>query len=97
MNHELRYCASQSINRIEIPFLYQGLHEFPNRLNRFILDALDSIDDTSYDYILLNYGLCGNGTLDISHPSIPIVIHNIHDCIALILGDAQKYGVLFGK
>ncbi len=91
MNHELRYCASQSVNRIDTTFQYQGLHEFPNRLNRFVLDALDSIDDTSYDYVLLNYGLCGNGTLDISHPSIPIVIHNIHDCIALMLGDAQKY------
>ncbi len=91
MNHELRYCASRSANRIDITFLYQGLHEFPSRLNRYVREALDSIEDSRLDYILLNYGLCGNGTLDISHPSLPIIIHNIHDCITPILGDAQKY------
>ena len=33
MNHELRYCAARSPNDIDIEFLYQGLHEFPGRLN----------------------------------------------------------------
>jgi hypothetical protein len=55
------------------------------------MDALKSVDDPSYDYILLNYGLCGNGTLDIYHDSIPVVMHNVQDCIPLILGDEKRH------
>lgn len=91
MNHELRYCASRSVHRIDIRFLYQGLHEFPNKLSSSVRDALDTVGEGSCDFILLNYGLCGNGTLDVSHPSIPIIIHNIHDCIIPILGDRTTY------
>mgnify|MGYP005841477549 CR=1 FL=1 len=87
MNHELRYCASQSCNRISIEFLHQGLHEFPSRLNSKLREAVLNIKEESCDYILLNYGLCGNGTLEISHPSIPMIIHNVHDCIPVLVGD----------
>ena len=91
MNHELRYCASRSIHRIDTEFIYQGLHEFPNRLKSTLEDALNMVDIDKYDYILLNYGLCGNGTLNITHPKLPIIIHNVHDCIPLIIGDTKKH------
>ena len=89
MNHELRYCASRSPNDIDIDFLHQGLHEFPHRLNAAVQEALSSVDAHDYDYILLNYGLCGNGTLDIFHERLPIVMHNVQDCISVILGDEE--------
>lgn len=90
MSRELRYCASRSIHRIDIRFLHQGLHEFPDRLNRTVAGELAEADG-SYDYILLNYGLCGNGTLAVSHPSIPIVMHQVHDCIPLLVGDRKRH------
>jgi len=91
MNHELRYCASRSPNKIDIEFLYQGLHEFPEKLNKTVEDALKRVNKDDCDYILLNYGLCGNGTLNITHPEVPIVIHNVQDCIPVLIGDKLKY------
>jgi hypothetical protein len=91
MNHELRYCASRSPNNIDIDFLHQGLHEFPGRLNSSVLEALRAVDENSCDYILLNYGLCGNGTLEVSHDRLPIIMHNVQDCIPLILGDEEVH------
>ncbi len=91
MNHELRYCASRSPHRIDIEFLHQGLHEFPVRLRRELVKALGRVEEGKYNYVLLNYGLCGNGTLEISHPSVPIVIHNVHDCTPLLVGDRNTH------
>jgi hypothetical protein len=90
MNHEIRYCASRSVHRIDTEFLYQGLHELPDRLNRSLKEALSGVDPDKYDYILVNYGLCGNGTLGIYHPDVPIIVHTFHDCIPLLIGD-RKY------
>jgi len=87
MNHELRYCAARSPHRIDIEFIYQGLHEFPERLNQELRSALARVDRNVYDHVLLNYGLCGNGTLGISHSELPIVMHNVHDCVPLLIGD----------
>jgi hypothetical protein len=77
------------LHRIDTEFLYQGLHEFPDRLNRTLKEALNSVETDKYDYILLNYGLCGNGTLDIGHPELPIIVHSFHDCIPLLIGDRK--------
>jgi hypothetical protein len=91
MNHELRFCAARSAHKIDIEFLPAGLHERPEKLNHMLKEVILSIDSDEYDYILLNYGLCGNGTLGVFHPSLPIVIHNAHDCIPLLIGDADRH------
>ena len=91
MNHELRFCASLSVHRIDIDFIYQGLHEFPEKLNSNLRDALNRLDESKYDVILLNYGLCGNGTLRMTHPRLPMIMHNVHDCIPLIIGDGRRH------
>lgn len=91
MSRELRFCASRSPHAIDISFLHQGLHEFPKRLNDSITEALSEVYPGQYDYLLLNYGLCGNGTLDIGYDSLPIIIHNVHDCIPLLLGDGNLH------
>jgi hypothetical protein len=70
--------------------VHQGLHEFPERLNRTLKEELCSVDD-GYDYIVLNYGLCGNGTLSVSHPTIPLIVHQVHDCIPLLMGARDRY------
>lgn len=90
MSRELRYCASRSVHHIDIRFLHQGLHEFPDRLNRTVTAELAAAGE-SYDYILLNYGVCGNGTLAVSHPAVPLVIHQVHDCIPLLVGDRDRH------
>jgi len=91
MNHELRYCASRSPHRIDIEFIYQGLHEFPGKLQKELFKALGRVEEGSYDYVLVNYGLCGNGTLGITHQRLPVLIHNVHDCVPLLLGSSDLY------
>ena len=91
MNHELRYCAALSKNRIDIEFLPAGLHECPEKLNGFLKEAIGRTDAGKYDCILLNYGLCGNGTLGVTHQKLPIVVHNCHDCIPLLLGNRKGH------
>jgi hypothetical protein len=56
-----------------------------------VLDALGGVENGSCDYVLVNYGLCGNGTLNIFHEHLPIVIHDVQDCIPLILGDTERH------
>lgn len=91
MNHELRYCAPRSPHRIDMEFIYQGLHEFPGKLQKSLVEALERVDPDKYDYILLSYGLCGNGTLGVSHPKLPIIMHNVHDCVPLLIGDRKAH------
>ncbi|HUT64611.1 MAG TPA: DUF1638 domain-containing protein [Spirochaetota bacterium] len=91
MNRELRYCASRSLHRTDIEFLPAGLHERPEKLNMFLKEAIQKTDAEEYDGILLNYGLCGNGTLGVSHPEIPIVVHNCHDCIPILMGNKKQH------
>ena len=50
-----------------------------------------------YDYIIIAYGLCDNGIVNLSSPEIPVVIPRAHDCISLILGSRKRYNELFNQ
>jgi hypothetical protein len=88
---ELYYCASRSPHRIGIELYEAGLHERPEKLNRFLKDAIAKTTGEECDRILLSYGLCGNGTLEVTHPDLPIAVHNCHDCIPLLFGDKKRH------
>ena len=92
MRREMRYCAARSPHRIDIEFVDQGLHESPEKLNRTLADRLASVEPESCDYVLLNYGVCGNGTLSLT-PSrdIPMIIQTCHDCIRTLVGDRNLH------
>lgn len=51
----------------------------------------------AYDYIILFYGLCGRGTVDLVTRNIPIIIPKVHDCISLFLGSNEAYRKEFNK
>ena len=91
MQRELCYVVSRSTNRIDVEFLYQGLHEFPKKLNKVLTEAITKVDGDEYDYLLINYGLCGRGTSGIGHERLPVVINKKQDCIPLLVGDYKKY------
>ena len=44
-----------------------------------------------YDLIVIFYGLCGGGTLNLSTRNIPVLIPRVHDCISLFLGSNLAY------
>ena len=77
-------------------FLEQGLHQTPDKMRLAIQEKIDKAGD-GFDYIVLGYGLCGNGTLGIKARDIPVVIPKAHDCITYWLGSLsrqqQEHGV----
>ena len=44
-----------------------------------------------FDYIVVFYGLCGRGTLDIETYDVPVILPKAHDCISLFLGSPERY------
>ena len=51
MRREIRFCAARSAHRIDIEFVDQGLHEFPEKLNRILADRLTRVEPESCDSI----------------------------------------------
>lgn len=76
-----------------ISYLDFGLHLVPRNLNAAIQDRLDGIEQPSL--VVLGYGLCGNGLDGIQAGKHILLIPRTDDCIAILLGDYQKYRAEF--
>ena len=73
-------------------YLPAGLHERPDKLRRKLQAAIDRAANTGeWDRIVVGYGVCGRGTVDIRAQAIPLAIPRVHDCIALFLGGDHRY------
>ena len=105
MRREICHLASQSPCYVDVSFLSQGLHETPDKLRTMLGENIEEANQefpythygekTHYDYIILAYGLCDNGIVNLSSPKIPLVIPRAHDCISLLLGSRKRYTELF--
>jgi hypothetical protein len=87
-------CAvvARSRNQVDIEFLPKRLHDLgaPGMLTR-LREAIEGVDESPYDALLLGYGLCGNGLVGLQARSRPLVVPRAHDCITLFLGSSQRY------
>jgi hypothetical protein len=93
---EACYCAALSPNVIDLHFISQGLHDLGSeRMAATLQKELDQVDAQRFGAILLGYGLCNNGIIGLSHPSLPLVIPRAHDCITLFLGSRRRYDQYF--
>ncbi len=73
-------------------YLAAGLHERPDQLRRNLQEAIDRAANTGeWGRIVVGYGVCGRGTVDVRAQHIPLVIPRVHDCIALFLGGDNRY------
>ena len=98
LQREAYYCASRSVNVVDVVMMPQGLHGEPDTLRRQVqreVNRIHDIQDRPYDAILLGYGLCSNGIADIQAPEIPIIVSRAHDCITLLLGSKEQYQSYF--
>lgn len=87
---ELSYFASQSRHAFDFNFLRQGLHDTPDELRRQLQAAIDNASK-EYDAILVGYGLCSNGIVDIKATTHDLVFMRGHDCITFFLGSRDRY------
>lgn len=98
IQREAYYCACRSVNVVDVVIMPQGLHNEPDKLRSAVraeVNRTNDIQDRPYDAILLGYGLCSNGIVDIEATKIPIVVARGHDCITLLLGSKERYQSYF--
>ena len=98
IQREAYYCASRSVNAVDVVILPQGLHNEPDKLRSSVKAEVNQtvdVQDRPYDAILLGYGLCSNGIVGIAAPEIPVVVARGHDCITLLLGSKEEYQTYF--
>ncbi len=93
---EMCAAVARSTNIVDIEFLPKGLHDIgqAGMLQR-VQEAIDRVDASRYETILLGYGLCNNGIRGLAARTIPVVIPRAHDCIALFLGSRHRYDEYF--
>ena len=85
------YCAAASPHLIDVELVSMGQHIKPEELNRTLQGKINNVTDTTYDAILLCYGLCGQATSGLTAGDIPLVMPRAHDCITLCLGSKEEY------
>jgi len=88
------FCAAvaRSSNMVDVEFLTKGLHDIGSEgmLER-LQAAVDRVDASHYDAILLGYALCNNGLVGLTARTIRLVVPRAHDCITLFLGNKERY------
>jgi hypothetical protein len=89
---ELCAAVARSPNLVDLEFLPKGLHDIgsASMVGR-LQEAVDRVDASRYESVLLGYGLCNNGLVGLVARSIPLVIPRAHDCIALFMGSHERY------
>jgi len=107
MRREIFWLASKSPCYVDVTFLSQGLHVSPDKLRAVLGENIEKAnrefpydhygEKARYDYIIIIYGLCDNGIVNLSSPEIPMVIPRAHDCISLLLGSRERYNELFNQ
>ena len=91
-------CAAiaRAATTVDVTFLPKALHDIgAEKMLARLRNALDAVDESEYDAILLGYGLCNNGVIGLTARSIPLVLPRAHDCITLFLGDRRRYAEVF--
>ena len=93
---EMCAAVARSPHQVDLEFLPMGLHDQGGPAMRVRLqEAVDRVDATPYDAVLLGYALCGNGVAGLVSRTLPLVIPRAHDCIALLMGGRDRYRIYF--
>jgi len=65
------------------------LHNSPKKLAAALQEAIDAIAEPSF--VIVGYGLCGNGLVGVKARTHTLIIPRTHDCVAIFLGSHQRY------
>jgi len=89
---EMCAVVARSPNQVDVEFLPKGLHDIgaAGMLAR-VQEAVDRVDATCYQAVLLGYGLCNNGISGLTARAIPVIVPRAHDCITLFFGSRARY------
>ena len=73
---------------VQLEFMDIALHRTPLTMPHRIQEKIHQAD-SGIDYIVLGYGLCGNGVLGVRAEKQPLVVPLAHDCIGIFLGSSR--------
>jgi hypothetical protein len=89
---ELCHAVSGTPHTVDIEFLPKGLHDIgTSGMKERLQAAIDRVEPSACDAILLGYGLCNNGISGLEARTTRLVIPRAHDCITLFLGSKERY------
>jgi hypothetical protein len=95
MEEEIKVLLPECKNTVDVVFVDKALHSTGQiKMLARLQEAIDEVDTTGYDALLLGYGLCNNGICGL-HADIPMVVPRAHDCITLFMGSKEKYREYF--
>jgi hypothetical protein len=93
---EMCDACAHSPHQVDLEFLPKGLHDLGGKaMAAKIQEAVDRTPESTYDAILLGYGLCGNGLDGLTARHTRLVAPRAHDCIALLMGSRERYQAYF--
>ncbi len=89
---ELCDAAAHSPHQVDLLFLPKGLHDIgcTGMLAR-LQAAVDGVEASQCDRVLLGYGLCNNGIAGLTARTLPLVVPRAHDCMTLFFGSRGRY------
>lgn len=91
---EIAYLLNEGNLDIPVISMDPGLHETPDNLRNTVQEMIDRIDNV--EFILLGYGICGNGLIGLTSKNASIVLPQFSDCIAMFLGSDERYRANLG-
>lgn len=95
--YELKHCARQTANALDIEFLDIGEHARPGTLREKLQQKIDAIAAAPplYDAVILAYGLCGRAVDNLMAKREKLVIPRSHDCCGILLGSRKRFEKYF--
>lgn len=83
-------------NSLLVEILPAQLHQNPARLRELLQGRIDELSPTpGLKGIVLGYGVCGRGTLELVARNVPLALPRTQDCIGISLGSHQRYAEEF--
>lgn len=73
---------------VEIRYLNDNYHSFPDKLRDRLQQELDAI--TGYERVVLGFGFCGNAVLGLKNRDYELIIPRMDDCISMCLGSYAR-------
>lgn len=80
---------------MDLEILPYALHRTPQKLKQELQQRIDA--DAGRDTILLAYGLCSCGVVNLHSGRHTLVIPRVHDCISLLMGAREIYDQEFAR
>jgi Protein of unknown function (DUF1638) len=89
---EFSSALARSPHLVDAEFLPKGLHDIgTSEMRNRIQNAVDRVENSAYDAVLIGYGLCNNGIVGLTSHATSLIIPRAHDCITLFLGSKERY------